>query len=139
LSAQATDNEARNSAAVENNAIGLNESPNIEGDLKLILWDMAQAEYLAESSQLAETIQQELNSTLGIENRGIKQAPFRVLMGAMMPAVLVEVGFINNPEEETLMKDNEYQMKIARAIFRSIQKFKSMQEGQTTQLKQTGN
>ncbi len=139
LSAQATDNEARNSAAVENNAIGLNESPNIEGDLKLILWDMAQAEYLAESSQLAETIQQELNSTLGIENRGIKQAPFRVLMGATMPAVLVEVGFINNPEEETLMKDSEYQVKIARAIFRSIQKFRSMQEGNTTQLNQTGN
>lgn len=138
LSAQATDNEARNSAAVENNAIGLNEAPTIEGDLKLILWDMAQAEYLAESSQLAETIQQELNSTLGIQNRGIKQAPFRVLMGATMPAVLVEVGFINNPEEEKLMKDGEYQLKIARAIFRSIQKFKSMQEGQTTQLKPDG-
>jgi N-acetylmuramoyl-L-alanine amidase len=140
LSAQATDNEARNIAAVENNAIGLNESfSNIEGDLKLILWDMAQAEYLTESSQFAEAIQQELNSTLSIENRGIKQAPFRVLMGATMPAVLVEVGFINNPEEENLMKDGEYQLKIARAIFRSIQKFKSMQEAQTTQLNHSGN
>jgi N-acetylmuramoyl-L-alanine amidase len=139
LSAQATDNEARNSAAVENNAIGLTESPNVEGDLKLILWDMAQTEFLAESSQLAEAIQQELNSTLSIENRGIKQAPFRVLMGATMPAVLVEVGFINNPEEEKLMKDSDYQLKIARAIFRSIQKFRSMQEANTTQLNQTGN
>lgn len=128
LSTKATDDEARRAAAVENNAIGLTEEavPEVDPDLKLILWDMAQTEYLAESSQLAETIQQELNSTLGVTNRGIKQAPFRVLMGAMMPAVLVEVGFINNPAEEKLMTDADYQSKIARAIFRSIQKFQGM-------------
>lgn len=126
LSAQATDDEARNSAAVENNAVGVNQAATQVGsDLKLILWDMAQTEYLTESSQLAEEIQQELNDTLGITNRGIKQAPFRVLMGATMPAVLVEVGFINNPAEEKLMTDSDYQLKIARAIFRSIQKFQA--------------
>lgn len=128
LSTKATDDEARRAAAVENNAIGLSEEavPEVDPDLKLILWDMAQTEYLAESSQLAETIQQELNSTLAVTNRGIKQAPFRVLMGAMMPAVLVEVGFINNPAEEKLMTDADYQMKIARALFRSVQKFQGM-------------
>ena len=98
MSAKATDDEARNLAAVENNAIGLNqEVPTLEDDLKLILWDMAQTEYLSESSQLAEMIQKEINKTLGIANRGIKQAPFRVFMGATMPAVLMEIGFINNP------------------------------------------
>lgn len=126
LSTQATDDQARNSAAVENNAVGVNQAATQVGsDLKLILWDMAQTEYLTESSHLAETIQQELNDTLGIANRGIKQAPFRVLMGATMPAVLVEVGFINNPAEEKLMNDADYQMKIARAIFRSVQKFQN--------------
>jgi N-acetylmuramoyl-L-alanine amidase len=126
LSTQATDNDARNAAAVENNALGLPQDISTGGaNLKLILWDMAQTEYLAESSQLAETIQQELNVALGITNRGIKQAPFRVLMGATMPAVLIEVGFINNPSEEKLMNDSDYQMKIARAIFRSIQKFQN--------------
>jgi N-acetylmuramoyl-L-alanine amidase len=138
LSVQATDDEARNIAAVENNAVGLNqEVDTMNEDLKLILWDMAQTEYLAESSQLAEMIQQELNSVLGISNRGIKQAPFRVLMGATMPAVLVEVGFINNPSEEKLMKDSEYQLKIATAIFRSIQKFQSSRNQQASHL-QTG-
>ena len=88
LSAQATDDESRNIAAVENNAIGLTQAPALEDDLKLILWDMAQTEFLTESSQLAEMIQQELNNTLSISNRGIKQAPFRVLTGATMPAVL---------------------------------------------------
>jgi N-acetylmuramoyl-L-alanine amidase len=128
LSTQATDDEARNIAAVENNAIGLEQAPAVQEDLKLILWDMAQTEYLTESSQLAEMIQQELNSTLSISNRGIKQAPFRVLTGATMPAVLVEVGFINNPDEEKMMADGEYQSKIAGAIFRSIQKFESREQ-----------
>jgi N-acetylmuramoyl-L-alanine amidase len=135
LSAQATDDAARNVAAVENNAIGLEENGSGVGDdLKLILWDMAQTEYLAESSQLAEMIQKEMNETLGITNRGIKQAPFRVLMGATMPAVLVEVGFINNPAEEKMMREAEYQLKIAKAIFRSIESFKQAQNNQPVAL-----
>jgi N-acetylmuramoyl-L-alanine amidase len=128
LSAHATDDESRNIAAVENNAIGLSQAPAVDDDLKLILWDMAQTEYLAESSQLAETIQQELNLALKISNRGIKQAPFRVLTGATMPAVLIEVGFINNPDEEKLMSNAEYQTKIASAIFRSIQRFQNPEQ-----------
>jgi N-acetylmuramoyl-L-alanine amidase len=128
LSTKATDDEARNLAAVENNAIGLNqEASGVGNDLKLILWDMAQTEYLSESSQLAELVQKEMNETLGIANRGIKQAPFRVLMGATMPAVLIEIGFINNPAEEKMMKDSEYQLKIAKAIFRSVQAFQLAQ------------
>ncbi len=135
LSAKATDDEARNVAAVENNALGLDQNVSGVGDdLKLILWDMAQTEYLAESSQLAELIQKEMNETLGIANRGIKQAPFRVLMGATMPAVLVEIGFINNPAEEKMMRESEYQMKIARAIFRSIESFKQTQNSQPVAL-----
>ncbi len=137
LSAKATDDEARNIAAVENNAIGLSQDATAVGDeLKLILWDMAQTEYLEESSRLAETIQQELNTALGISNRGIKQAPFKVLTGATMPAVLVEVGFINNPEEEKLMNDADYQIKIATAIYRSIQRFQNLES--VTQSKTSG-
>ncbi|PWT90076.1 MAG: hypothetical protein C5B54_07800, partial [Acidobacteria bacterium] len=137
LSAQATDDESRAVAALENNAIGLNQNAtSVDPDLKLILWDMAQTEYLSESSQLAEMIQQELNSALSITNRGIKQAPFRVLMGATMPAVLIEVGFINNPSEEKLMIDSDYQTKIARAIFRSVEKF---QEAQRQPIEQSKN
>ena len=131
LSAQATDDDSRNIAAVENNAIGINQELSEAGDdLKLILWDMAQTEYLAESSRLAEMIQQEMNTVLAIPNRGIKQAPFRVLMGATMPAVLVEVGFINNTAEEKLMTDSEYQLKLATAIYHSIQQFSVSLSGQ---------
>ncbi len=66
-------------------------------DLALILWDMAQAEHLEESSTLASRLQEELAVVTGSEGRGVKQAPFRVLVGAGMPAVLVEVAFISQP------------------------------------------
>ena len=78
-------------------------------DLALILWDMAQAEHLEESSALASRIQEELAEVTGSQGRGVKQAPFRVLVGAAMPAVLVEVAFISNAEEEKLLASDAYQ------------------------------
>ena len=102
LSTNASDDEARILAALENQS-GQQDSavpnPRVEqGSLDLVLWDLAQNQYLAESSALAESIQQHMNWMTGTRSRGVRQAPFRVLMGAMMPAVLVEVGFISNPE-----------------------------------------
>ena len=85
-------------------------------DLALILWDMAQAEHLEESSALASRIQEELAEVTGSEGRGVKQAPFRVLVGAAMPAVLVEIAFISNPEEEKLLASDAYQSKVAAAL-----------------------
>ncbi len=127
LSTQATDDEARAIAALENNSLGV-ETPPADPGVGLVLWDLAQTQYLAESSQLAETIQEKLNEALGIESRGIKQAPFRVLMGATMPAVLVEIGFITNPEEEARLRDSAYRDRIAAAIIESVAAFKDLAE-----------
>ena len=60
----------------------------------------------------------------GSEGRGVKQAPFRVLVGAAMPAVLVEVAFISNPEEEKLLGSDAYQAKIAASLARGIERFR---------------
>jgi N-acetylmuramoyl-L-alanine amidase len=90
----------------------------------VILWDMAQAEHLEESSALATRLQEELAAVTGSESRGVKQAPFRVLVGAAMPAVLVEVAFISNPEEEKLLSSGAYQAKIARALMRGIARYR---------------
>lgn len=127
LSYQATDDEARTLAALENNSAGLKE-PLANTNLELVLWDLAQSQYLAQSSELAEMIQQNLNQLLGIESRGVKQAPFRVLMGATMPAVLLEIGFITNPEEETRLRDGAYRDTIATAIVDSVAGFKERAE-----------
>lgn len=98
-------------------------SDGTKGDnvLQLILWDMAQTAYLEESQRFARMIQESLNKTLGISNRGVKQAPFRVLMGANMPAVLVEVGFLNNRKEEQALANPVYQSKLSRAIYQSVE------------------
>jgi len=121
MSYEATDDEARKLAAVENNVLGIT-NPEIANnkELSMVLWDLAQTEYLAESTHLAEIIQNEFNDLLHLPNRGVKQAPFAVLMGAMMPAVLVEVGFITNPAEEQRLAQESYRQQIASALARSI-------------------
>ncbi len=92
-------------------------------DLDFILWDLAQSAHLNESSRLAEAIQTQLNVVSKIENRGIKQAPFRVLAGAAMPAVLVEVGFISHPEEEKQLRSATFQESVADAIAKAVGEF----------------
>jgi N-acetylmuramoyl-L-alanine amidase len=69
-------------------------------------------------------IQSRLNETLGVRNRGIKQAPFRVLMGATMPAVLVEVAFISSPEEEKGLREPAFKDRIADAVADSVRRFR---------------
>jgi len=89
-------------------------------DLDFILWDMAQSAHLKDSAALAESIQNELNGLLHTDNRGIKQAPFRVLVGATMPAILVETAFISNPEEAKKLGTGEFRQSIAEAIARAV-------------------
>jgi N-acetylmuramoyl-L-alanine amidase len=98
-------------------------------DLALILWDMAQSEHLEESSALASRIQEELAVVAGSEGRGVKQAPFRVLVGAAMPAALVELAFISNPEEEKLLGSDAWQTKVATALARGIARFEQERAG----------
>ncbi len=119
LSLNATDEDSRRVSQIEN----LGEDLDENSDLKLILWDMAQSAFLKQSSLLAESIQSELNSLLGTKDRGVKQAPFKVLMGVTSPAVLVEIGFITNPEEERNLKSSWFQDNIAEAIYRGILRF----------------
>lgn len=127
LSYQASDEESRRIAQMEGAAVPLGSvAPG--SDLAVILWDMAQAEHLEESSALATRIQESLAGVTGSESRGVKQAPFRVLVGATMPAVLVEVAFISNPEEEALLSSAGYQAKIARALMRGIARYRSERE-----------
>jgi len=122
LSLEASDDLARQAAERENaDATG---AVDPSSDLKLILWDLAQQQYLKDSSAFAEAVQDELSRATATENRGVKQAPFRVLIGATMPAALVEVGFISNPDEETRLSSDDYQLLLAEAIFRGIERFK---------------
>jgi len=126
LSSEATDNASRQAAARENSVVQL-ETPaqRQKGDvLRTILWDLAQSEFQAESSALAETIQDAMTGALRIPNRGVKQAGFYVLGGAAMPAVLIEIGFVTNPREERRLKESRYRDEIAGAIFSGLAEYK---------------
>lgn len=130
LSLNASDEESRRLAYFENNSAELeNRVPEKDfDDLKLILWDMAQSAYLKQSSQLADFVQQELNELLNTRNRGVKQAPFKVLTGAACPAILVEVAFITNPEEEKQLQSEDFQARVAEAIYRGLNRFLQLYE-----------
>lgn len=126
LSSEATDNEARQIAAIENNVVQL-ENPQSRQKtdlLKSILWDMAQSEFQQESSFLAETVQDSMTQSLRLVNRGVKQAGFYVLGGAAMPAILIEIGFLTNPREERKLASAEHREAIARAIYASLAEYK---------------
>jgi len=122
LSRDATDEEARKLAFLENNPTEFGEgiTGDSENEIQMILWDMAQSAYLKQSSLLAESIQKELNLLLRTSNRGVKQAPFAVLAGVACPAVLVEVAFISNPREESSLTREGFQINVAQAIYRGL-------------------
>ena len=66
-----------------------------------------------------------MNAATAVANRGVKQAPFKVLVGATMPAALVEVGFISNPDEEAKLQTDEFQTMMVDALTRAVQKYKT--------------
>lgn len=127
LSLEASDKLAQDVASRENTIATTPapaETPGAHSPvLDFILWDLAQSAHIKDSSELADAIQQELNGISGTDNRGIKQAPFRVLVGATMPAVLVETAFISNPEEEKKLGSPVFQQSVADGVARAIAAF----------------
>ena len=122
LNLVASDERAAQAAQAENAGDPLT-------DLQLILWDLAQSHHMSESQRFAALIQEELNKALELRNRGVKQAPFRVLMGAAMPAVLVELGFLSNPREEERLTDPLYRSRLAEALVDAVSRYKAIREG----------
>jgi len=117
LSADASDASATAVAAREN-ADRLSGEAEIDSDdpVSGILQDLADTDALAESSRLAYALHESLVSRLGAEDRGVKQAPFYVLAGARMPAVLLEVGFVSHAAESRRLATAGYQELVAQAI-----------------------
>jgi N-acetylmuramoyl-L-alanine amidase len=85
-------------------------------------------EKIEESRELASDVQQALYSGLSgknssLRNRGVKKAPFVVLIGANMPSILAEISFVSNPTDEQRLETPEYRQKIAEALYRGIAKY----------------
>jgi len=112
----ATNAEAMRVAAREN----ATSTHNIN-EMQDILTDLMQNSKILESSRLAKSVQNSLISGLrhdrySVKDHGVKQAPFYVLIGAQMPAILAEISFITNPEEAGMLQKDRYLEEIARQI-----------------------
>jgi N-acetylmuramoyl-L-alanine amidase len=97
-------------------------------DIDFILTSMSRSQDVRYSEKFAALVQQELDKQLDIKNKGVSQAGFLVLVGASMPNVLIETGFISNPTEEELLKSSAGQLSYARGILEAIKKYKAVYE-----------
>ncbi|MCD4775486.1 MAG: N-acetylmuramoyl-L-alanine amidase [Candidatus Aegiribacteria sp.] len=131
---RARSDDSRAVEMLENSVIEYDEGYNAvdhgfpEDALSFLLADIAQNIYLERSSSLAVAIQESIaESFTGSSNRGVKQAGFYVLRGALMPSVLVEIAFISNPGEERMLQSLDFRLASAEAIVDAVLTFAEQQ------------
>lgn len=110
-------------AEFENSVINYEDSPDRYQHLtdeNFILVSMAHSSYMRYSEKFSDILNQKWENYTNISSRGIKQAGFYVLVGASMPSVLIEAGFLSNRTEEAYLKSSRGQQEVARAIFESV-------------------
>lgn len=126
LAERASDAEARAVALRENaafEAAGDEAREALEDPLVSVISAMMAAEHRVESGEFARFAHAELAGLADLPGRGVKQAPFVVLVGLQMPAALVEIGFMSNPEDRRRLRDAEHREKVAAALDRAIGRF----------------
>jgi N-acetylmuramoyl-L-alanine amidase len=126
-SLRASDRDAMATAAREN-AMSTKKLSELKSELDRIFADLAKDDKLEESLQLAHAVQGSLVDTMKpvqghIVNLGVKRAFFYVLINTEMPSILAEVGFISNPDEEKLLKQDSYRQSIAEALYQGVKKY----------------
>jgi N-acetylmuramoyl-L-alanine amidase len=105
--------------------------PTIGGTIRrldLIPWDLAQARHLDESSVLASVLQEELQRQIPMSEHPNRQGPIRLLAAANMPAALVEVAYLTNPQQEARLGTDDFKTSVAQAVFSAIVRFRAWSE-----------
>lgn len=125
LSADESGDEARRAASARQSLPALGGGTR---DIDMILWEMAQVRYLSDSASLAGAIEEQFRGRVRLNTHPVQQAPFRVLAGANMPAVLVEVGFLSNADEEQQLVSDAYQNTVVQALLDGIVRFREISE-----------
>jgi len=123
-SLEASDEESRRLADEENEALGAVAPASRAADdpLAAILGDMIATEHLADSQEFALLALRSLGNGAA-RSRGVKQAPFVVLLGVQMPATLVEIGFVTNAREEQALRAGDERDRIADRLANAILDF----------------
>jgi N-acetylmuramoyl-L-alanine amidase len=119
--------EAIRIAARENGVIQYEDNPKRYEKLtdeNFILVSMAHSSYMKYSEKFSDLLDKQFENNLDFGSRGIKQAGFYVLVGASMPSVLIETGFLTNPKDAAYLKSDRGQSKLAESILTAIKKYK---------------
>ncbi len=123
------DDYARSVAAVGSGSLPRGISESVSPETQAIVWDLLYTEHRAGSSELAGSVCWGLkDSRIPFQNRGVKSARFAVLKGSRMPAVLIEVGFLSHPAEESRLRTAAYRQQLAEGIRKGIVAFESNYE-----------
>ena len=89
---------------------------------------MAQSSYMKYSEKFAEDLHKEFTKNPSLASRGVKQAGFYVLVGASMPSVLIESGFLSNRQDAKYLSSSSGQQKFAEYVFDAIKKYRESYE-----------
>lgn len=119
--------EAVEIAETENSVIKYEDNPQRYQKLtdeNFILVTMAHSAFMKYSEKFSELLNQEFDHNKSLDTRGVKQAGFYVLVGASMPSVLIETGFISNRHDAAYLKSRWGQEQVAKGIFEAIKKYK---------------
>ncbi len=136
LSLSASDEESRRVALTENRVFDRPDAvADSGGAVASILGDLIRTEHLRASSETAFAIQRNLDELPG-ESRGVKQAPFVVLMGVNMPAALLEIGFLTHREEERTLASAAHQEAIASAVARAVREVRDARHTDNDQVEE---
>jgi len=110
-------------------SLGTERLPTFAGgtrDIELVLWDLAQVRHTGRSAELANILQQQLKGRIPVSSRGVDRAPIRVLESANMPAIMVEMGFLSNAEQERQLAAAEFQSTFVQAVVDALVKFRDV-------------
>jgi N-acetylmuramoyl-L-alanine amidase len=98
-------------------------------EIDIVPWDSAQLHYVAQSAVAAQLFEATLRQAVPMNLRALQQAPLRVLGGANMPAVLVEVGYLTNADQESQLRSGDFQGRLVQAIAEGIARFDTRTRG----------
>jgi len=96
--------------------------------IDLVLWDLAQANHVDNSAVLADLVDGQLGGRVNVSPLGVQQGPMRVLVGVNMSAVLIEMGYLTNPEQERALVSGGYQGSLVQAITDAVAPFRDYLE-----------
>jgi N-acetylmuramoyl-L-alanine amidase len=101
-------------------------------DIEMVPWDLAQTRHLGQSTAFADTLRQQLQGKIPLASHPTDQAPLRVLESANMPAVLIEIGYLSNPEQEKVFTGEGFQGTFVQALYDAVVRYRDALQNGTT-------